>query len=158
MRIFLLPVRLAVLAAAVTAIGAVGAANSGAPPTSGEEKVHRSSLTAKLTLLNGEERTVLLEGVGCTSSMCSRVTINSGKPGNSGRPSEAVARIWLDSISAIKDVSKDDALFVFRDGTQRRLSVVPLNRVLYIKSHRGGYQKIDLATVRSLEFITSTSK
>ncbi len=148
MKIFLFPIRLAVLAAAITAIGAVGATQSAPMPAAGEAREHLSSLTAKLTLLNGESRTVVLEGVGCTGSMCSRVLVHGRKPGD-----PVITKTWLDSIAAIRDVAKDDALFVFRDGTQRRLSVVPLNRVLYVKSRWGSDEKIDLMTVRSLEFI-----
>jgi hypothetical protein len=150
MKLSLFPIRLAALAAAVSAIGAVGTASL-AP--AGEEKQHASSLTAKLTLLDGKSRTVALEGVGCTSSICSRVSVDSRKPGD-----PVVTKTWLDSILAIKDVTKDDALFVFRDGTQRRLSVIPLNRVLYIKSQSSRDEKINLATVRSLEFIPSSSR
>jgi hypothetical protein len=148
MKIFLFPVRLVVLAAAITAIGGVGATQSAPTPAAGEDREHLSSLTAKLTFLNGESRTVVLEGVGCTSSMCSRVLVNGRKPGDS-----VITKTWLDSIAAIQDVTKDDALFVFRDGTQRRLSVVPLNRVLYVKGRWGSYEKIGLSTLRSLEFI-----
>jgi len=69
-----------------------------------------------------------------------------------------VTKTWLDSVAAIKEVSKDEALFVFRDGTERRLSVIPLNRVLYVKGRLAGDEKIDLASVRSLEFIAPASR
>jgi hypothetical protein len=153
MNVFSFPIRLAALAAAVSVIGAVGAVNITPASSTSEEKLHTSSLSARLTLLNGETRTVALEGVGCTASMCSRVAVTSEKSGDA-----EITRTWLDSISAIRDVTKDDALFVFRDGTQRRLSVIPLNRVLYIKSRSGFNEKIDLAKVRSLEFIPSSSR
>ncbi len=152
MKTFLPAIRLAALAAAAIVAGAAGSA-TGPRTAVGEEKQHLSSLTAKLTLLSGESRPVTLEGVGCTSSMCSRVALNSEKQGDS-----VITRTWLDSISAITDVTKDDALFVFRDTTQRRLAVVPLNRVLYIKSRWVCNEKIDLATVRSLEFVRPSSK
>ena len=152
MRIFLRPIKLAVLGAALTSIGAVWAEKA-IPPLNIEEKGHRSSLTAKLTLLNGNSRMVTVEGVGCTAGMCSRVSLNSGKLGD-----PVVSRTWLDGISAIKDANKDDALFVFRDGSERRLSVVPLNRVLYVKNASGGDEKISLAMVRALEFIVPASK
>jgi hypothetical protein len=150
MKLSLVPIRLAALAAAVSAIAAVGRPDS--PPVS-EAKDHTSSLTAQLTLRNGDTRRVALEGVGCSNSICSRVSVDSRKPGD-----PVITKTWLDSIAAIKDVTKEDALFVFRDGTERRLSVIPLNRVLYIKSQSGRDEKISLGTVRSLEFIPSSSR
>src|SRR5438132_295021 len=110
------------LAAIVTVFGAVGGARTGLAPLVGEERAHRSSLVAKLTLLNGATRTVTLEGVGCPSGMCSRVSVKGTLAGES-----VVSRTWLDSIAMIRDVTRDEALFVFRNGTERRLSVVPLH-------------------------------
>jgi hypothetical protein len=136
-----------VLAAIVTVFGAVGGARMGSTPLIGEEREHRSSLTAKLTLLNRATRMVTLEGVGCSSSMCSRVSVNGTLAGES-----VVSRTWLDSILMIRDVTRDDALFVFKDGSESRLSVVPLNRVLYLKDQRGGRETVDLTRVKSLEF------
>lgn len=136
-----------VLPAIVTVFGAVGGAWTGSAPLVGEEREHRSPLTAKLTLLSGATRAVTLEGVGCSSSMCSRVSVN----GTLARES-VVSRTWLDSIAMIRDVTRGDALFVFKDGSERRLSVVPLNRVLYLKNQWGGREKLDLARVKSLEF------
>ena len=141
------------LAATITVVAALGADRSAPQPLTIEEQQHLSSQTARLTLLNGETRTVLLEGVGCPTSMCSRVLVNSKTPGN-----PLLTKTWLDSVSAIREVSKDDALFVFRDGTERRLSVIPLNRVLYVKGRLAGDEKIDLASVRSLEFIAPASR
>jgi hypothetical protein len=135
------------LAAIVTVFGAVGGARTSPAPLVGEERQHRSSLTAKVTLLNGTTRTVTLEGVGCSSRMCSRISVNGTLAGAS-----VVSRTWLDSISMIRDVTRDDALLVFKDGSERRLSVVPLNRVVYLKGRLGGYERLDLAQVRSLEF------
>jgi hypothetical protein len=63
-----------------------------------------------------------------------------------------VQRTRLDSLVAIKDISKDGALFVFKDGTERRQSVVVDNRVLYVMNQNGGKTKIDLARIASLEF------
>ena len=125
--------------------GTVGAKTSA--PLSGEEREHATSIHAKLTLRSGATRTVTLEGVGCSSSMCSRVFLNSATPGDA-----AMSRTWLDSIAAIKDITPDDALFVFRNGTQSRLSVIPVNRVLYIKDQRGVHEKLDLTRLSALEF------
>jgi len=153
MNLFLFPIRVAALATALSVIGGAGAASFAPASAAGEEAQHASSLTAKITLLNGASRTVALEGVGCTASICSRVAVDSRKPGD-----PVITKTWLDSIATIKDVTKDDALFVFRDRTQRRLAVIPLNRVLYIKSQSGRDEKINLATIKSLEFISSVSR
>jgi hypothetical protein len=64
----------------------------------------------------------------------------------------------FDTIVAIRDISKDHALFVLRNGTQQRLSLVPDFRVLYIPNRDGSStEKIDLATIQSIEF-TSRAK
>ena len=62
-------------------------------------------------------------------------------------------RTWVDSIASIKDATANDALFVMRDGTERRLSLVTDFRVLYISNGIGGSEKLDLAKIRSLEFV-----
>jgi hypothetical protein len=99
-------------------------------------------------MLNGTSRTATLEGVGCPASMCSRVVVNSKARGES-----AVTHTWLDSLASIQDIAKDDALFRFKDGTERRLSVVPLNRVLYVRN-RSDMEKLDLSLVKALEFVS----
>lgn len=110
---------------------------------------HRSGMMAQVILADGSSRTVRLEGVGCSESMCSRVFIRS--KGGSGAP----LRTWIDSIASIKDTTDNDALFVMKDGTERRLAFVPDFRVLYVSSRTGGAEKLDLAKIRSLEFINS---
>jgi hypothetical protein len=59
----------------------------------------------------------------------------------------------VDSIASIKDTTETDALFVMKDGTERRLALVPDFRVLYVSSRNGGAEKLDLAKIRSLEFL-----
>jgi hypothetical protein len=81
--------------------------------------------------------------------MCSRVFVRS--KGESG----ALVRTWLDSVAAIKNATEKDALFVMKDGTERRLSWVPDFRVLYVSSRNGGAEKLDLANIQSLEFVDS---
>ncbi len=81
--------------------------------------------------------------------MCSRVFIRSTS--ESGAPTQT----WLDSIASIKDATANDALFVMKDGTERRLSYVTDFRVLYVSNPTGRTEKLDLAKVRSLEFLDS---
>ena len=108
---------------------------------------HLSGLMARVTLPDGSSRTVKLEGVGCSRSICSRVVIKGYGEGGSQ------VQKWLDSIETIKDTTEGDAFFVLKDGTQQRLSLVHDFRVLYIANRSGGTEKLDLAKVKSLEFV-----
>jgi hypothetical protein len=108
---------------------------------------HSERLTAKMTLPDGTSRTVRLEGVGCPVSICSRVSIKGKAEGDS------LVKVWLDSLAAIRDTTAKDALFVSKDGTAQRLSLVYDFRVLYLENHLGGTQKLDLTKVKSIEFL-----
>ena len=120
---------------------------SGAANLPSRVEGHRSGMMAKVVSADGTSRTVRLEGWGCSESMCSRVFIrNKGEGG-------ALLRTWFDSIASIKDATATDALFVMRDGTERRLPFVTDFRVFYISNRIGGAEKLDLAKVRSLEFL-----
>ena len=105
---------------------------------------HRSGVMAKVVSADGTTRTVKLEGIGCTESMCSRVFIRN-KDENG-----ASVQTWLDSIASITDATASGALFVMKNGTQRRLAFVTDFRVLYVSAPM---QKLDLTKVRSLEFL-----
>jgi len=117
-----------------------------------ESKAGQSSIVARMTLANGSSRTVTLEGVGCSEAICSRVAIRGIASGDS-----RATRTWLDTITTIKDISSEDALFVLKDGTARRLSVVHDNRFLYFVHQNGVGGKIDLAGVKSVEFLARAS-
>jgi hypothetical protein len=110
---------------------------------------HRSGMMARVVSADGASRasrTIRLDGVGCTESMCSRVFISSRD--ESGAPLQT----WLDSIASIKNANANDALFVMRDGTERRLAFVQDFRILYVSDPNGRGEKLDLTKVRSLEF------
>jgi hypothetical protein len=64
---------------------------------------------------------------------------------------------WLDGLAAIKDTTGSDALFLFKDGTSQRMSLITDFRVLYLASRLGGTEKLDLEKVRSVEFLTPAS-
>jgi hypothetical protein len=103
---------------------------------------------AKITLLNGTIRTVQLEGVGCSESICSRVAIK-------GRTERgALVEMRLDTVATIRPTAAGQTLFVLRDGTEHLLSLVPDFRVLYVVK-RPGTEKIDLSKVMSVEFLQS---
>ena len=133
----------------VAIVLAIPAFTSGGASLPSQVEGHRSGMMAKVVSADGTSRTVRLEGVGCSESMCSRVFIRGRDEGG------APLRTWLDSIASIKDGTAADALFVMKDGTERRLTFVSDFRVLYISNPNGRAQKLDLARIRSLEFLDS---
>jgi hypothetical protein len=108
---------------------------------------HLSGLTAKITTRDGATRTVKLEGVGCPLSICSRTAIKA-KTG-----ADRVVRSWFDCLAAITDTTPNDALFISKDGTRQRLSLIKDFRVLYLANRLGGTEKLDLARVKTVEFL-----
>lgn len=113
-----------------------------------EARADSAPLVARMTLANGNSRTVSLEGVGCSEAMCSRVAVRSRPEGDS-----RVTKTWLNTIAAIKDITSDSALFVLKNGTSRRLAVVHDNRFIYFAGQHGAEKKIDLAGIQSIEFL-----
>jgi len=127
----------------------IPAFTSGGASLPSQVEGHRSGMMAKVVSSDGTTRTVRLQGWGCTESMCSRVFIRS-KGEN-----EAPLRTWFDSIASIKDATAADALFVMKDGTERRLPFVADYRVLYVSNRIGLTEKLDLAKIQSIEFLHS---
>ena len=109
-----------------------------------------SSRVVKVTLLDGTTQRITLDGVGCSETLCSRIAVAAKAKGD-----RRVNSIPLDSIAAVKDITKDGALFVFRDGTTQRLSVIHDNQVFYTSNASRAVAKIDLAHVQSVEFLGS---
>jgi hypothetical protein len=105
-------------------------------------------LTARITMSDGTTRTATFEGVGCSSSICSRVAIK-GKAGGT------LITTRLDSLAAIRGATADTALLVLKDGTTRRLTLINDFRVIYLDNRSGGAEKLDLARTRSVEFIAT---
>jgi|HubBroStandDraft_4_1064222.scaffolds.fasta_scaffold328419_2 hypothetical protein len=118
-------------------------------PDSGQG--HLSGMTARITRRDGTIRIARIQGVGCTASICSRTLIK----GKADRESAVTA--WLDSISAIQEITSTDALFVLKDGNRRRLSFVPNFRILYLDTLLGIGEKLDLALVKSVEFLPAST-
>jgi hypothetical protein len=108
---------------------------------------HRSSLRAKVTMADGTTRRITLHGVGCQESICSRVRARDTKAGD----------VWLDGVASIRDISHEPtgpvtAVFRFKDGGERRTSIIEWHRVLYIEGRWGLTQKLDLARMSRLDF------
>ena len=120
----------------------------GAPqPQSAEH--HALGLMARVTLPDGTHRTVTLDGFGCSAAICSRVFVE-------GRTDDgSAAKIWIDHLSAIRDITANSALFVMKDGTQKRLSLITDFRVLYLQEGSAKPQKLDLSKIQSLQMVES---
>jgi hypothetical protein len=107
---------------------------------------HRTSLRTKLTMLDGTQRTVSLQGVGCNESMCSRVVLGCVR-------SES---LWLDSLASARNISPDTngtikAVFDFKNGGKTAASILQNNRVLYV-SGLWHNEKLDLGSLTRIEF------
>jgi hypothetical protein len=110
---------------------------------------HASARMARVTLPNGTYRTVTLDGFGCSAAICSKVFVE-------GRTSDgSAAKIWIDGLSAIRDITTNSAVFVMKDGTQQRLSLITDFRVLYLQEGSSKPQKLDLSKVQSLQMVES---
>ena len=108
---------------------------------------HLSSLHTRITTIDGAQRTVTLEGVGCNESMCSRVVVGCVK----------TESLWLDSLASISDISPDrdgsvKATFTFRTGGQNAASILANNRVLYVDGLFRP-EKLDLGKLTKIDFI-----
>ena len=100
----------------------------------------------RLELRDGSSKLVQLDGVGCNESICSRVAVTSRTVGN-----VMVNRTLFADISAVRDITGGSAVFVFKNGTTRRVSIIPDNRVLYVID-AGHSQKIGLDDIRAVDF------
>ena len=119
------------------------------PPV--DDPGHRSSLPATLTMLDGATRTVTLQGVGCTASICSRVRARDVNSEN----------LWLDGIESVRGITgqRDGAVtayFTFKDGTERQASVIREHRILYIRERFGRIDTLDLASIARIDFDRSS--
>lgn len=108
---------------------------------------HARQLDARITFRDGTSRTARVEGVGCSQSMCSRTAIKA-RDGSHGLISSS-----FDSLAAINNTTADVASFISKNGTERQLSLVNSFRVLYLRSQFNGTEKLDLKSIRSVEFL-----
>jgi hypothetical protein len=116
-------------------------------PTVDDHAGHRSSLRAMVTMASGTTRNITLEGVGCTESLCSRVLATDVKADS----------VWLDGLASVREISHNadgpvTAIFTFRDGAERQVSVSRWNRVLYVQGSFGRTEKLDLASLTRIDF------
>jgi hypothetical protein len=111
---------------------------------SGEAGGPKHARPVRVTLRNGSSELVQLEGVGCDKSICSRVAVNG--------------HISLDRLDTIREVCDGRAQFVFSDGTEQGVTVIPDNRVLYVTGADGHAKKSHLDALKSLRFMSRASQ
>ncbi len=141
--------RLAVIACVWALLGSAGFASivapwRGLPPVNSE---HRSSLRARVMMVDGTSRRITIQGVGCTENICSRVRTKT-VTGDT---------IWLDGVAAVRAISQETdgpvtAIFTLRSGVVRPASVVQLNRVLYVEGRFGRTETLDLGSLTQIDF------
>lgn len=108
---------------------------------------HRSSLRARVTMADGTARTITLQGVGCTESLCSRVRAKDTKADD----------VWLDRLASVREISHNaagpvKAVFTFKDGLERQVSIIQWHRVLYVEGRFGRTETLDLASLARIDF------
>ncbi len=119
----------------------------------GKSTVGTSARVVRLVLRDGASRIVRLEGVGCDETICSRVAIGTRTIGN-----VSVNRTQFGEIAAVQDICDDEAVFVFKNGARRHMSIVRDNRVLYVIDADGRPQKINLGRLVSIDFDVQASR
>jgi hypothetical protein len=129
----------------LTTLTVHGASGSSKARTDNRSQEHLSGLMASVHFADGSSQIVRINGIGCTESLCSTVLMKAKTETN------RVVEIWFDSIAAIRDIRQNEAVFVGKDSSQRRLTFVPDFRVLYVSNTDGAIKKIDLANIKSLE-------
>lgn len=143
--------RIVSITAILLSCGTLAMKSAPAPDREGAQG-HLSGFEVKITLPDGSTRLAKLDGLGCTSSICSRVAIK-GKV-NLDSP----AKFWLDGVAAIKDVTQSDALVVMKDGAEQRMRLITDFRVLYLGNRSSRTEKLDLTGIKSLEFLPSQNR
>jgi hypothetical protein len=99
-------------------------------------------------MVDGTIRSVTLQGVGCQSGMCSRVRVRSTNADS----------VWLDGLVSVSTISSGDAsgpvetILRFKDGAEGHASIVSGNRVLYLQRYLGFTEKLDLGSLRRIDF------
>jgi hypothetical protein len=111
---------------------------------------HARSIIATLTLRTGDRRIVTLRGVGCSEQLCSTTHLET----RSARRVE-IERTRLRDIASMRITTPDEVTLVMKDGSTSRMSIVPLNRTLYVADAVGHEERIDVGQIASLEFESS---
>src|SRR5207245_2290240 len=73
----------------------------------------------KVTFSNGTSRTVVVQGIGLPAEGATQYYTHIFK--GTGDDGASSVTVYLDTIAAIKDGGEEGALFVFKNGNERRL-------------------------------------
>jgi hypothetical protein len=120
---------------------------------------HISPVTAKVTFRSGDVRKVLVLGIGQPNPDATTYYTHTFK--GTGEGNSAVT-IYIDMIKTIRDTTEQDALFTMKSGTERRLAWINelgmggpsfRLRALVVANEDGPPEKIDLAAIKSVEFV-----
>jgi len=65
--------------------------------------------------------------------------------------------VWLDSLASVRDIAQNadgsvSATFRFKDGPERRVSIIVGNRILYVRGRFGIAERLDLASLTTMDF------
>lgn len=119
---------------------------------------HVSPNIAKITYPSGATRNVTILGVGkayddgyTTHALVLR------------DEAESKVTIWIDTIRHIRNANDESALFVLKNGTERRLWFThafgnypdTLLKVLMVANDDGGQEKINISRLTSVEFVAA---
>ena len=149
MKLFSLVSHVSAIASVSLLLGSGGYASVIVPwlPLPAVDEGHRSSLRARVTMVDGTSRAITIQGVGCTELICSRVRATASMDDS----------VWLDGLASVRAISHDTtgpvkAVFTFKNGTKRQASIVQGNRVLYVDGRFGRTEKLDLGSATRVDF------
>jgi len=111
------------------------------------DPAHRSRLYVTLTLADGTQHAAILQGVGCSEAMCSRVRAQNIHADS----------VWLDGLASVRPMTRLASgpvrvVFAFKDGTAREATIIETNRVLYLTDRSGRHRTLDLASLNQIDF------
>jgi len=124
---------------------------------------HVSPNMAKLTYPSGTTRNVMILGIGIEYDNEYRTHAIRLRD-----EAESVVTVWIDTIRLIRNGNDESAVFVLKNGTERRLWFIGdtpsvdnprfIRRVLMVANDDGGQEKINIARLASVEFVTAPRK
>src|SRR4029453_12798097 len=111
------------------------------------DSAHRSALPVILTLADGTQHTAILQGVGCSESMCSRVRAREWTWDS----------FWLDDLASIRKISGGrrgplQVVLGLKNGGERPATVIETNRILYVTDAHGRSRTVDLGSLTQVDF------
>jgi hypothetical protein len=132
---------------------AIGVALAQTRPEVQKKDGHLMPLDVRVTFPNGNTLTGLLCGFrsgafGLDAKLYHDETFKT--------PDGGEVKVYLDTLKAISDSNERDALYTFKDGTERRLSTS--DPILAIANSQGGVEGVPLSKVKKVEFLKTPRK